>query len=85
MDLNYGFAVVDLTGYDYSSSSSQTVAGVHAACKKAYESGMPILIYGWDYNDVPLSPMMVYVMPSSTNFIIDGKIQVASNDAITVL
>lgn len=34
--LSYGIAVVDATGYDYSSSSSQTVAGLYAQIDKAY-------------------------------------------------
>lgn len=83
--LSYGIAVVDATGYDYSSSSSQTVAGLYAQTDKAYKSGKPILLYGWDYNDVPLSPMYVYVMPSTNAYIIDGKISVSNADAVTRL
>ena len=83
--LSYGIAVVDATGYDYSSSSSQTVSGLYAQTDKAYKSGKPILLYGWDYNDVPLSPMYVYVMPSTNAYIIDGKISVSNADAVTRL
>lgn len=81
--LSYGIAVVNATGYDYSSSSSQTVAGLYAQIDKAYKSGKPILWFGWDYNDVPLSPMYVYVMPSTNSYIIDGKISVSNVDAVT--
>lgn len=81
----FGYATVDATGYDYSSSSSQTVQGLYAQTAKAYASGMPILLHGWDYNDVPLSPMFVYVMPSTNAFIIDGKISVSNADAVTRL
>ena len=83
--LSYGIAVVDATGYDYSSASSQTVSGLYAQTDKAYKSGKPILLYGWDYNDVPLSPMYVYVMPSTNAYIIDGKISVSNADAVTRL
>lgn len=83
--MSYGIAVVDATGYDYSSSSSQTVTGLWNQVDKAYKSRKPILMCGWDYNDTPLSPMYVYVMPSSTNYIIDGKIQVSNLDAVTRL
>lgn len=83
--LSYGIAVVDATGYDYSSSSSQTISGLYAQTDKAYKSGKPILLYGWDYNDVPLSPMYVYVMPSTNAYIIDGKISVSNADAVTRL
>ena len=83
--LSYGVAVVDATGYDYSSSSSQTVTGLYAQTDKAYKSGKPILLHGWDYNDVPLSPMYVYVMPSTNAYIIDGKISVSNADAVTRL
>lgn len=50
--LSYGVAVVNATGYDYSSSSSQTVNGLYAQIDKAYKSGKPILLFGWDYNAV---------------------------------
>ena len=83
--LSYGIAVVDATGYDYSSSSSQTVTGLYAQTDKAYKSGKPILLFGWDYNDTPLSPMYVYVMPSTNAYIIDGKISVSNADAVTRL
>lgn len=83
--LSYGIAVVDVTGYDYSSSSSQTVSGVYAQIDKAYKSGKPILWFGWDYNDVILSPMYVYVMPSTNAYIIDGKISVSNADVVTRL
>ena len=83
--LSYGIAVVDATGYDYSSSSSQTVTGLYAQVDKAYKSGKPIMLFGWDYNDVPLSPMYVYVMPSTNAYIIDGKISVSNADAVTRL
>lgn len=82
---NLGYAVVDATGYDYSSESSQTVAGLYNQCDKAYKSNKPILLVGWDYNDVPISPMMVYVVPSSNSYIIDGKISVSNADAVTRL
>lgn len=82
---NMGFAVVDATGYDYSSSSSQTVVGLYDQVETAYKSNMPILLIGWDYNDVPLSPMMVYVMPSTNAYVIDGKLSVSNQDAVTRL
>ena len=85
MALNLGIATVDATGYDYSSASSQTITGLYAQTDKAYKSGMPILLHGWDYNDVSLSPMYVYVMPTTNAYIIDGKISVSSADAVTRL
>ncbi len=84
-NLSYGIAVVDATGYDYSSSSSQTVSGLYQQIDKAYKSDKPILLFGWDYNDVILSPMYVYVMPSTNAYIIDGKISVSNADAVTRL
>ena len=83
--INMGIAAVDATGYDYSSSSSQTISGLYNQVDKAYKSGMPILLYGWDYNDVILSPMYVYVMPSTNAYVIDGKISVSNADAVTRL
>lgn len=80
-----GIAVVDATGYDYSSSSSQTVTGLYAQLDTAYKSKKVILLTGWDYNDTPLSPMFVYVMPSTNAYIIDGKISVSNADAVTRL
>lgn len=80
-----GIAVVDITGYDYSDSSSQTISGLYAQCDKAYKSGKVILVTGWDYNGVIMSPMFVYVMPSTNAYVIDGKISVSNKDAVTQL
>lgn len=80
-----GIAVVDITGYDYSDSSSQTISGLYAQCDKAYKSGKVILVTGWDYNGVIMSPMFVYVMPSTNAYVIDGKISVSNQDAVTQL
>lgn len=85
MSLSYGIAVVDATGYDYSSSDSQTVSGLYSQIDMAYKSGKPILLFGWDYNDIPISPVYVYVMPSTNSYVIDGKISVSNADAVTRL
>lgn len=83
--MNYGIAVVDATGYDYSDTESQTVAGLYAQVDAAYKTDMPILLCGWDYNNVAMSPMYVYVMPSTNAYVIDGKISVSNADAVTRL
>lgn len=80
-----GIAVVDITGFDYSDSSSQTITGLYSQCDKAYKSGKAILVSGWDYNGVIMSPMFVYVMPSTNAYVIDGKISVSNQDAVTRL
>lgn len=80
-----GVAVVDITGFDLSSSSSQTVTGLYNQCEKAYASGKPVLVMGWDYNDAPVSPMFVYLIPSTNAYIIDNKYQVSNADAVTKL
>lgn len=85
MPLNYGCATVDATGFDFSSQSSQTVNGLWAQIDRAYKSGMPILLYGWDYNDVPISPTWVYVVPSSTSYIINDDFTVTNKDVVTAI
>lgn len=80
-----GIAVVDITGFDYSDSSSQTITGLYNKCDKAYKSGKVVLVKGWDYNSVIMSPMFVYLLPSTNAYIIDGKISVSSADAVTRL
>ena len=85
MPLNYGYAVVDITGFDYSSDSSQTITGLWAQCDRAYKSGMPILMHGWDYNGAVISPTWVYVVPSSTSYIINGDFTVSNKDVVTAL
>ena len=46
---------------------------------------MASLSYGIAVVDVILSPMYVYVMPSTNAYIIDGKISVSNADAVTRL
>lgn len=84
MFLKGGYFMVDATGYDYSDSTKQTVTGLYNQCVKAYNSGKPIILYGWNYNDIIISPMMVYLVPTTNAFIIDGKLTVNSSDEVTV-
>lgn len=85
MPFNNGCATVDATGFDFSSQSSQTVAGLWEQIDRAYKSGMPILLHGWDYNDVPISPTWVYVVPSSTSYIINDDFTVTNKDVVTAI
>ena len=80
-----GIAVVDITGFDYSDTSSQTITGLYAKCDKAYKSGKVVLVKGWDYDGAAMTPMFVYLLPSTNAYIIDGKISVSSADAVTRL
>lgn len=80
-----GIAVVDITGFDYSDTDSQTISGLYNKCVKAYKSGKVVMVKGWDYNGVVMSPMFVYLLPSTNAFIIDGKISVSNADAVTRL
>lgn len=83
--MNFGFATIDATGFDFSSESAQTIVGSYKQCDDAYKSGMSVILYGWDYNSVPISPTPVYIMPSTNSYIIDGKISVSNADVITIL
>lgn len=86
MSMDYsGIAVVDITGFDYSDTDSQTVSGLYLECQKAYNSGKVVLVKGWDYNGTVMSPMFVYLLPSTNAYIIDGKISVSNQDAVTRL
>lgn len=80
-----GIAVVDITGFDYSDSQSQTITGLYNKCDTAYKSGKAVLVKGWDYNGKIMSPMYVYLLPSTNAYIIDGKISVSNQDAVTRL
>lgn len=78
-----GVAVIDITGYDYSDTDSQTVSGFYDKCNTAYNSGKVVLVKGWNYDGVVLSPMFVYLQPATNAFIIDGKISVSNLDVVT--
>lgn len=80
-----GIATVDITGFDYSDTESQTVSGIYAACDKAYKSGKVVMVQNWNYNGKIMSPMFVYLLPSTNAYIIDGKISVSNQDAVTRL
>lgn len=80
-----GIAVVDITGFDYSDTDSQTITGLYAKCDIAYKSGKVVLVKGWDYNGALMTPMFVYLMPSTNAYVIDGKLSVSNQDAVTRL
>ena len=77
--------MVNAEGYDYYDTDSQTVTGLYAQCDKAYKSGKPVFLYNWNYNSVIMSPTVVYLLPSTNAYIIDGKISVSNADAVTRL
>lgn len=82
-NFNMGFAVIDGTGFDLSSASSQTVNGIHNQLDTAYNSGMPIVLCGANYNSTPISPLFIYVYKSGTSYVVDGKYTITTSDVIT--
>lgn len=87
--INSGYILVDGSGIDLSSSSSQTVAGFHDKCKKAIETGKPIFLYNTIYGSgVPISPVPCFARYGSSNSIILNsavlQITVTTANAVTV-
>ena len=87
--INSGYILVDGSGIDLSSSSSQTVAGFHDKCKKAIETGKPIFLYNTIYGSgVPISPIPCFSRYGSSNSIILNsavlQITVTTANAVTV-
>ena len=83
--MNNGYGKVDATGYDFSKSTQQTITGLYAQIEQAVKTGKVILLHGWNYDGKPLTPMFVYVMKSTNDYVIDGKIKVTSADKVAPL
>lgn len=83
-----GYAMVDCGGANLLADSSQTITGLYDQCKKAVDSGKPILAYNCNYGTgVPMTPIPVFAILESGNYIFTAsilQITVTSADALTV-
>ena len=88
-----GVAVVDCTGWDISDTSPQTIPGIYAAFKAAFDSGKMVMqnrpnraVTGYT-DHLYTTPTAVAVAYDAENdyIIVGGNRRITSSDVITVL
>ena len=88
--MNYkgGYVMVDCGGINLLSQSSQTVTGLYAKAKEAYDSNKPVIAMNCFYGEgVKLTPINVFAILEGDVYIFTAsilQIRVASNDAVTI-
>ena len=73
--MNGGYIMVDCTGINLLADSKVTVSGMYDKCKKAYESGKPIIAVNCEYGEgVPMTPISVMAIIEAGVYILTASI-----------
>lgn len=87
--MNGGYAMIDGTGVNLLSESSQTVTGLYAQCDTAFKSGKPVWAYGMLYGaGHALSPVPLFLNLEDGVYIGTCSIlqvRITSQDAVTIV
>lgn len=87
--MNGGYVMVDCKKLNLLAQSSQTISGIFAACRKAVDSGKPIIACNCEYGEgVALTPIPVFTIEQGGEFCLSASILqvwVASNDAVRIV
>ena len=84
-----GYAMIDCGGLNLLESDPQTIAGLFAKCKRAFESGKPMIatncVYGSGF---PVSPISVFAIYQGGEYCISASIiqvWVSESDSVRVV
>lgn len=87
--MNGGYVMVDCKKLNLLAQSSQTISGIFAACRKAVDSGKPIIACNCEYGEgVALTPIPVFAIEQGGEFCLSASILqvwVANTDAVRVV
>lgn len=81
--MNGGYIMIDCKKLNLLSQSTQTISGLYAAAKAAYESGKPIIACNAEYGEgVPLTPIPVFAILEAGVYIFTASIlQIRVNES----
>lgn len=87
--MNGGYVLVDCTGINLLSQTSQTVTGIYEKCKNAIKYNKPIFAVNCEYGSgVPMTPIAVMAIEEAGTIIFTAsilQIRVSSADAVTIV
>lgn len=87
--MNGGYVMVDCKKMNLLAQSAQTISGIFAACRKAVDSGKPIIAVNCEYGEgVPLTPIPVFAIEQGGQFCLSASILqvwVTSEDSVTIV
>ena len=82
-----GYAMVDCTGLNLNTSSEQTISGIYAKAKAAFDSGKPCIVANCNMSGMPCSPCSVIAWMEGTTIVATGhvlRVSITSADKVTV-
>ena len=87
-----GYTMVDCTGISLSTETKQTVSGIYAKVKKAYNAGKAVFAQNLTFASLATTPIQVMINPNpaegSTDFICTAstlQLWVGADDGVTVV
>lgn len=87
-----GYTMIDCTGISLSTETKQTVSGIYAKVKKAYNAGKAVFAQGCTFANLATTPIQVMINPNpaegSTDFICTAstlQLWVDASDGVTVV
>lgn len=82
-----GYAMVDCTELNLNISSEQTIAGIYAKAKAAFDTGKPCIIANCNMSGAPCTPCSVIAWMEGTTIVATGhvfRVSITSADKVTV-
>ena len=86
-----GYTMIDCTGISLSTETKQTVSGIYAKVKRAYNAGKAVFAQGCTFADLATTPIQVMVnpdpAPGSKTFVCTAstlQLWIGEDDGVTV-
>lgn len=87
--MNGGYIMIDCTGLDLLSETSQTITGLYKKCADAMKTNKPVYAVNLTYGDYgPTTPVAVMLLQNGANQISASsmtlRLDITSADAVTI-
>lgn len=82
-----GYAMVDCTGLNLNTSSEQTITGIYAKAKAAFDSGKPCIAVNCNMSGMACTPCSVIAWMEGTTIVVTAhvlRLSITSADKVTV-
>lgn len=86
--MNGGYILVDCTGLEINETEKQTISGIFAKIKKAYETNKPVYAYNCTFNGARMTPIAVMVNPIGADYVGTAstlQLWVDKDDGVTIV
>lgn len=82
-----GYVLVDATGLNLNTSSTQSITGFYKKSKAAFDTGKPVYVVNANMSGAPCTPISVVAWMEGTTIVATGhvlRVTIESDDDVTV-